>query len=112
VLNNDASILLRDPADNPHRVGAQRENGYFCAVVRKDELLDESIGRFEDRAVGSNLFYSMQRHASRALPESSRRDPRLAGFFQRAASWDRALRPIGPMASAAADHHLHLLVRR
>jgi SAM-dependent methyltransferase len=112
VLNNDESVLLRDPGDNPHRVGAQRENGYYCAVVTSAELLREAAASFEDRILGSNLFYSLQRHASRALPDGSRRDRRLAPFFDRAAAFDRALRPMGPMADFAADHHLHLLVRR
>jgi SAM-dependent methyltransferase len=112
VLNNDRSVLLRDPSDNPHRVGAQRENGYYCAVVQEADLLDEAAPHFRDEALGSNLFYALQRHASRALDESLRRDARLAPFFERAAAWDRALRPRGPLALAAADHHLHLLVRR
>ena len=112
VLNNDESRLLRDPGDNPHRDGAQRENGYYCAVVRQRELLAEAAGAFQERTLGSNLFYSLQRHASRALGDERRRDPRLAPFFERAAAWDRALRPAGAMARAAADHHLHLLVRR
>ena len=112
VLNNDASILLRDPADNPHRVGAQRENGYYCALVKRGELLAEAAADFEDRVLGANLFYSLHRHASRALGDGARRDPRLDAFFARAAAWDRALRPVGPMAAAVADHDLHLLVRR
>jgi len=112
VLNNDRSALLRDPSDNPHRVGAQRENGYYCAVVPGASLLAEAEPHFRDEALGSNLFYALQRHASRALDERRRRDARLAPFFERAAAWDRALRPRGPMADAAADHHLHLLVRR
>jgi SAM-dependent methyltransferase len=112
VLNNDESALLRDPGDNPHRVGAQRENGYYCAVVTRAELLREAAPSFEDRVLGSNLLYSLQRHASRALPESSRRDRRLTPFFERAAAFDRALRPMGSMADRAADHHLHLFVRR
>jgi SAM-dependent methyltransferase len=112
VLNNDASVLLRDPADNPHRVAAQRENGYYCALVTRAELLRDAASGFEDRVLGSNLFYSLQRHAARALPEPARRDGRLAPFFARAAALDRALRPEGPMADAAADHHLHLFARR
>jgi ubiquinone/menaquinone biosynthesis C-methylase UbiE len=112
VLNNDQSALLQDPGDNPHRVGAQRENGYYCAVVHERELLAEAAADFQDEALGSNLFYSLHRHASRALDERARRDPRLAPFFERAAAWDRALRPLGAMADGAADHHLHLLVRR
>ena len=112
VLNNDQSTLLRDPADNPHRIGAQRENGYFCAVVAQEDLLHELAPSFDDRALGSNLFYSLQRHAARALEDRDRRDARLSPFFERAAAWDRTLRPLGRMAQAAADHHLHLLVRR
>lgn len=112
VLNNDESRFLQDPADNPHRVASQRENGYYCAVVKQRELLAEAAADFRERMLGSNLFYSLQRHASRALPEEGRRDPRLAPFFKRAALMDRALRPAGAMANAAADHHLHLLVRR
>lgn len=112
VLNNGRSALLGDPGDNPLRVGAQRENGYYCAVVDEHGLLAEASDRFLARTLGSNLFYSLQRHASRALEDPARRDARLAPFFARAAAWDRALRPRGPMADAAADHHLHLLVRR
>jgi SAM-dependent methyltransferase len=112
VLNNDQSALLRDPGDNPHRVGAQRENGYYCAVVHGRELLAEAASDFADEALGSNLFYSLQRHASRALDERVRRDPRLSPFFERAAAWDKAIRPLGVMSDGAADHHLHLLVRR
>jgi SAM-dependent methyltransferase len=112
VLNNDQSALLRDPADNPLRVGAQRENGYFCAVVPQAGLLADLEPAFQDRALGSNLFYSLQRHASRALEDGRRRDPRLAPFFTIAAAWDRGLCPLGPMSDGAADHHLHLLVRR
>jgi SAM-dependent methyltransferase len=112
VLNNDESTLLRDPGDNPHRVGSQRENGYYCAVITTQALLREAAPSFEDRILGSNLFYSLQRHASRALPDALRRDRRLAPFFDRAATFDRALRPMGLMADQAADHHLHLFVRR
>jgi SAM-dependent methyltransferase len=112
VLNNDESRFLKDPADNPHRVAAQSDNGYYCAVVKQGELLAEAGADFGERTLGSNLFYSLQRHASRALAEDRRRDPRLSPFFERAALWDRALRPAGAMADAAADHHLHLLVRR
>lgn len=112
VLNNDQSALLRDPADNPLRVGSQRENGYFCAVVPQSGLLADLQPAFEDRALGSNLFYSLQRHASRALEDGRRRDPRLAPFFTIAAAWDRGLCPLGSMPDGAADHHLHLLVRR
>lgn len=112
VLNNDRSLFLRDPADNPLRVGTQRENGYYCGVVSQSELLAEAAEHFRDQTLGSNLFYSLHRHASRALGETDRRDARLAPFFARAAAWDRALGPQGAMADRAADHHLHLLVRR
>lgn len=112
VVNNDESIFLRHPADNPHRLGAQRENGYYCDVLRQKVLLEEASPSFDDRPLGSNLFYSLHRHASRALEEPSRQDTRLRPFFETAASWDRALRPLRGMATAAADHHLHLLVRR
>ncbi len=112
VLNNSESRFLGDPADNPYRDGLQRESGYFCAVVSERAIAEESGSMFEDRVLGSNLFYSLHRHAARNLPEFSRRDPRLAPFFERAAAWDRALRPVGPLARAAADHHLHLLVRK
>jgi SAM-dependent methyltransferase len=112
VLNNPDSALLRDPGDNPYRDGHQRESGYLCAVVPEAAVLAQTASDFSDEALGSNLFYSLHRHAARMLPEASRRDPRLAPFFERAAAWDRALRPLGPMPRFAADHHLHWLVRR
>jgi SAM-dependent methyltransferase len=112
VLNNAESRFLGDPADNPYRDGLQRESGYFCAVVSERAIAEETASLFTDRVLGSNLFYSLHRHAARSLPESSRRDPRLAPFFERAAAWDRALRPVGTLARAAADHHLHLLIRK
>ena len=112
VLNNPESRFLQDPGDNPYRDGLQRESGYFCSVVPEAAVLRQAAADFEDQVLGSNLFYSLQRHAARSLPEASRRDPRLQSFFRIAAAWDRTLRPTGSMARAAADHHLHWLVRR
>ena len=112
VLNNPESRFLQDSSDNPFRDGLQRESGYYCAVVSEEAVLGETSGAFDREILGSNLFYSLQRHAARALPESSRRDPKLRPFFERAAAWDRAVRPVGPLPRAAADHHLYLLVRR
>ena len=112
VLNNPESRFLQDPGDNPLRDGLQRESGYYCAVVSESAVLEEAAGDFDRQTLGSNLFYSLQRHAARALPDSSRRDPKLRPFFERAAAWDRAVRPVGPLPRAAADHHLYLLVRR
>jgi len=112
VLNNPESILLADTADNPYRDGLQRESGYYCSVVSEPALLEEAAALFRIENLGSNLIYSLQRHAARLLPDASRRDPRLEPFFERAAEWDLALRPIGTMARAAADHHLYGLVRR
>jgi SAM-dependent methyltransferase len=112
VLNNAASRFLQDPGDNPYRDGLQRDSGYYCAVVSESAILGEASRDFEDHSLGSNLFYSLHRHAARMLPEPARRDPKLRPFFERAAAWDRAVRPLGPLASAAADHHLHLLARR
>jgi SAM-dependent methyltransferase len=112
VLNNPESRFLADSADNPYRDGLQRESGYYCAVVSEPAILEEASAAFEDRLLGSNLFYSLHRHAARSLPEAARADARLAPFFERASAWDLALRPLGPLARAAADHHLHLLVRR
>lgn len=112
VVNNAESRFLADPADNPYRDGLQRESGYYCAVVSEREILAELTPSFEDRVLGANLFYSLQRHAARALPEAMRRDARLGPFFALAAAWDRGIRPEGPLARAASDHRLHLLVRR
>ena len=112
VLNNASSSLLRDPSDNPYRDGLQRENGYYCSVVSETAILDEASAWFEDSALGANLFYSLHRHASRVLPEESRRDARLRPFFEHAADWDRKIRPLGPLPRSVADHHLHLLTRR
>ncbi len=112
VLNNPESLFLKDPLDNPYRDGLQRESGYYCAVVSEPAVLAQASDDFEDEVLGSNLFYSLQRHAARSLPGAARRDPRLGKFFEVAAAWDRALRPVGPLSRAAADHHLHWLVRR
>lgn len=112
VLNNPESRFLQDTQDNPYRDGLQRESGYYCAVVSEATVLAEAADAFESQLLGSNVFYSLQRHAARALPESSRHDPRLRPFFERAAAWDRAVRPVGPLPRVAADHHLYLLVRR
>ena len=112
VLNNRGSEFLRDRGDNPYRVGRQQENGYFCEVVDEGALLQGAQPLFDSRPLGSNLLYSMQRHAARLLPEAARRDPRLAPFFDRAAAWDLALRPLEGLARRAADHHLFHLVRR
>ncbi len=112
VLNNGRSLFLADRGDNPHRVGRQQENGYFCEVVGEEEVLRDCAAAFDARPLGSNLFYSLSRHAARLLPEEQRRDPRLAPFFHEAAARDLELRPLGGRAARAADHHLHLLVRR
>ena len=112
ALNNSRSRFLRDPSDNPLRDGTQQKSGYFCAVVEDAAFVLEAAQHFEDRVQGSNLFYSLHRHAARRLTSSERRSPELRPFFLHAAAWDRAVRPVGPLAEAAADHHLHLLVRR
>lgn len=112
VLNNEQSAFLRDPSDNPLRGGSQQASGYYCAIVGEAELAREVGADFEDTIMGSNLFYSLHRHAARRLPEAARRSPALRPFFQSAAAWDAALRPLGPLARTAADHHLHILVRR
>ena len=112
VLNNQESRFLEDPRDNPLRTGQQRENGYYCAVVGGREILAEASPDFAEETLGSNLIYSLQRHAARLLPDEARFDERLRPFFAAASAWDRVTRPVGPLALAAADHHLHLLVRR
>lgn len=112
VLNNPESTFLKDPQDNPFRDGLQRESGYYCAVVPESAVLADAARDFEDEILGSNLFYSLHRHAARLLPEDLRRDPRLQPFFERAAAWDRSVRPTGAMARTSADHHLHWMVRR
>lgn len=112
VLNNPESVLLADTADNPYRDGLQRESGYYCSVVSEPALLEEAAAFFRIEILGSNLVYSLQRHAARLLPDQDRRDPKLAPFFERAAAWDLAVRPVGKLARAAADHHLYGLVRR
>ena len=112
VLNNAESRFLGDPKDNPHRVGAQRENGYFCAVVDERSLLKEAAAWFEPEPLGSNVFYSLQRHAARFLPDAERASVAVGAFFAAAARWDQALRPLGGLARTAADHHLYLLRRR
>jgi len=112
ALNNEGSTFLRDPSDNPLRDGSQQASGYFCAIVGEGDLLRDAAAEFEDRVVGSNLFYSLHRHAARRLPDAERRSAKLRPFFLHAAAWDVALRPLGPLARTAADHHLHVLVRR
>jgi SAM-dependent methyltransferase len=112
VLNNRASEFLRDRGDNPHRVGRQLPTGYFCEVVDEAALLSALESSFAVRPLGSNLFYSLQRHAARLLPDESRSDARVGGFLARASALDRALRPLNGLARRAADHHLYLCERR
>lgn len=112
VLNNRASEFLKDRDDNPLRVGRQQETGYFCEVVDEAALLAILAGPFRIRPLGSNLLYSLQRHAARLLPDEARRDPRLGPFFTHASAMDRALRPLDGLARRAADHHLYLCERR
>ena len=112
TLNNSRSRFLRDASDNPLRDGTQQKSGYYCAVVEEATFVLEAAEEFEDRVQGSNVFYSLHRHAARRLADSERRAPELRPFFLCAAAWDLALRPLGPLAEAAADHHLHILVRR
>jgi SAM-dependent methyltransferase len=112
VLNNRRSELLRDRSDNPLRVGRQQETGYFCEVVDEEALLAALGGSFDVRPLGSNLFYSLQRHAARMLPEEDRGDARIGPFFARASALDRSLRPLEGLARRAADHHLYRCERR
>jgi len=112
VLNNRGSELLQDRSDNPLRVGRQQETGYFCEVVDEEALLSGLSASFDVHPLGSNLFYALQRHAARWLPEGLRRDSRLAPFFALASALDRRVRPLGGLARRAADHHLYLCERR
>ncbi len=112
VLNNAESRFLGDPNDNPYRLAEQRENGYFCGVVDARSLQIDASRWFETTPLGSNLIYSLHRHAARSLPESARALAALEPFFSAAARWDVALRPLEGMARVAADHHLHLWRRR
>lgn len=111
VLNNASSRFLGDPNDNPYRVGLQRENGYFCAVVDERSLLNEASAWFACEPLGSNVIYSLQRHAARLLPDAARASEAVGAFFAAAARWDVALRPLGGAARVSADHHLYLLRR-
>ncbi|MEK7316055.1 MAG: class I SAM-dependent methyltransferase [Candidatus Eisenbacteria bacterium] len=112
VLNNAESRFLGDPQDNPYRVGAQRENGYFCAVVDERSFLQEAARWFDPESLGSNVFYSLQRHAARLLPDDARASAPVGTFFAVSSRWDQALRPLGGLARTSADHHLYLLRRR
>lgn len=112
VLNNRSSALLSDRDDNPLRVGRQQETGYFCEIVDEEALLAALSASFDVRPLGSNLFYALQRHAARLLPEPLRRDPRLGSFFAAASALDRQLRPLLGLARRAADHHLYACRRR
>jgi SAM-dependent methyltransferase len=112
VLNNAGSRFLGDPADNPHRVGVQRDNGYFCAVVNENEILAEAASWFEIECLGSNVLYSLQRHAARLLPETVREAETTGAFVEVAARWDRISRFRDGIAASSADHHLYLLRRR
>ena len=111
VLNNASSRFLGDPNDNPYRVGLQRENGYFCAVVDERSLLEEASAWFACEPLGSNAFYSLQRHAARLLPEAARASEAVGAFFTVAARWDVSLRALGGAARVSADHHLYMLRR-
>ena len=112
VLNNSRSRFLGDPNDNPHRIGVQRENGYYCALLDEGSLLREAAAWFDTSSLGSNVFYSMQRHAARHLSEPERASDAVGSFLDAAARWDLALRARDGLAAVAADHHLYLLRRR
>lgn len=86
-LNNaDSALLSGARADNPHRVGVQWENGYFCELVTVPDLLsaaaDVGLDPVEDIA---NPFYSAVRHANaeHGAEES-------AALFAKARELDRA----------------------
>lgn len=65
-LNNAESVLLRESdGDNPHRVGRQFNNGYFCELVTPQDVLDvaKEVGlRETDRT--ANPFFSAVRHGA------------------------------------------------
>jgi SAM-dependent methyltransferase len=112
VLNNARSRFLGDPHDNPHRDATQRANGYFCAVLDERSLLREAAAWFDAACLGSNVFYSLQRHAARSLADAARASEAVGAFVRTAARWDLALRALEGLAAAAADHHLYVLRRR
>ncbi len=108
VLNNDRSLLLRDGADNRHRQARQLENGYFCGLVKRRELV-ETLGRHGVRVetLGSNAHYSLLRHALHRRALGSGRERSLVEAFRSAAERDLAEPEQGFLGQGCADHFFY-----
>ncbi|MFD4208302.1 NAD-dependent epimerase/dehydratase family protein [Micromonospora tulbaghiae] len=107
-LNNADSVLLGAAVDdNPHRLGVQLDNGYFCELVRTESVLAaaELAGLVAtDRA--ANPFFSAARHAAdTGDPEG------LVDLLSQARALDRALGG-SPALSRLADQHMIRLVKQ
>jgi ubiquinone/menaquinone biosynthesis C-methylase UbiE len=70
VVNNAHSDYLSPATDNPYRVGKQYDSGYFCQLVKPEEILEllASLG-FEAQKFAANLHYSHLRHHLQLHPE-------------------------------------------
>lgn len=105
VANNAASELLRRPEDNPHRKGAQFENGYFCELVGADEVIATlaSLG-WRARIAGANPFYSLLRFRRHAGPPLDLVGPALERACDLAVDLDLATGGTSEPDRRWADH--------
>jgi SAM-dependent methyltransferase len=87
-LNNaDSFLLAHADRDNPHRVGAQLDNGYFCELVTVAAVVEHArhLG-LGVAAQTANPFYSAVRHAmsvAALTPEEYDEPLRHAGALDR-----------------------------
>jgi ubiquinone/menaquinone biosynthesis C-methylase UbiE len=108
VLNNNHSLLLRSGQDNRYRKATQLENGYFCGLVDRRQLvglLERQGSRIE--TLGSNAHYSLLRHGLRekVTAAADRRSSEAA--FGEATDRDLAEPIQGWLGEACADHFLY-----
>ncbi len=104
-LNNAESLLLVDAAgDNPYRCGRQLSNGYYCELVKPDEVLSAALNvglALEQRT--ANPFYSAVRHAQDGSAEATT-------FFEQARRLDLAMGD-SPALWRMADQHMVKFVK-
>ena len=112
VLNNNHSLLLASGEDNRYRKAEQLDNGYFCGLVDRRELL--SALRRRGAAVtplGSNAHYSLLRHGLRGRVRDPRLEKECARAFAAAAERDLAEPAQGWLGEACADHFVYRIER-
>ena len=108
MLNNNHSLLLRSGEDNRYRRAEQLENGYFCGLVDRKELiarLRRQGARVE--TIGSNAHYALLRHGLRNQTLSVQDGKRAEDAFAEAAARDLSIPSQGWLGDACADHFMY-----